>query len=112
MKPQRLNLKYEIAWQGRWHVGSGYQSAATSRLLQRMGGVDGVPFVPGSQIKGVLRHQCERFALALGLEAINPHAGIEKDDQKLVKHFKAVGGIKFGSGSAVRQPLSRGNACL
>ena len=90
MKPQRLDLKYEIVWQGRWHVGSGYQSAATSRLLQRMGGVDGVPFVPGSQIKGVLRHQCERFALALGLEAINPHAGIEKDDQKLVKHFKPL----------------------
>lgn len=92
MKPQRLDLKYEIVWQGRWHVGSGYQSAATSRLLQRMGGVDGVPFVPGAQIKGVLRHQCERFALALGLEAINPHAGIEKDDQKLVKHFKPLAG--------------------
>lgn len=90
MKPQRLDLKYEIVWQGRWHVGSGYQSAATNRLLQRMGGVDGTPFVPGSQIKGVLRHQCERFALALGLEAINPHAGIEKDDQKLVRHFKPL----------------------
>jgi CRISPR/Cas system CSM-associated protein Csm3 (group 7 of RAMP superfamily) len=51
-----------------------------------MGGVDGVPFVPGSQIKGVLRHQCERLALALGLEAVNPHAGIG-DDQNLVTHF-------------------------
>ena len=87
MKPQRLDLKYDIVWQGRWHVGSGYQSAATNRLLQRMGGVDGSPFVPGSQIKGVLRHQCERFALALCLEATNPHAGIEEDDQKLIKHF-------------------------
>ena len=92
MKPQRLDLKYEIVWQGRWHVGSGYQAAATNRLLQRMGGVDGTPFVPGSQIKGVLRHQCERFALALGLEAINPHAGIEEDDQKLVEHFKPLAG--------------------
>lgn len=90
MKPQRLDLKYEIVWQGRWHVGSGYQSAATSRLLQRMGGVDGVPFVPGSQIKGVLRHQCERFARVLGLEAINPHAGIEKENKKLVEHFKPL----------------------
>ena len=87
MKPQRLDLEYYIVWQGRWHVGSGYQSAATNRLLHRMGGIDGSPFVPGSQIKGVLRHQCERFALALCLEATNPHAGIEEDDQKLIKHF-------------------------
>ena len=87
MKPQRLDLEYHIVWQGRWHVGSGYQSAATNRLLQRMGGVDGVPFVPGSHIKGVLRHQCERFACALGLEATNPHAGIEEDARKLIMHF-------------------------
>ncbi len=89
-KPQRLDLEYHIVWQGRWHVGSGYESAATNRLLQRMGGVDGSPFVPGSQIKGVLRHQCERFAFALGLEAVNPHDGIKEDNQKLVKHFKPL----------------------
>ena len=87
MKPQRLDLEYHIVWQGRWHVGSGYQSAATNRLLHRMGGIDGSPFVPGSQIKGVLRHQCERFACALGLEATNPHVGIKEDHQKLVTHF-------------------------
>lgn len=89
-KPQRLDLEYYIVWQGRWHVGSGYESAATNRLLHRMGGVDGSPFVPGSQIKGVLRHHCESFALALGLEAVNPHDGIKEDNQKLVKHFKPL----------------------
>ena len=90
MKPQRLDLEYYIVWQGRWHVGSGYQSAATNRLLRRMGGVDGSPFVPGSHIKGVLRQQCERFALALGLEAINPHDGIKEDNRELIKHFKPL----------------------
>ena len=87
MKPQRLDLCYEIIWKGRWHVGSGYQSAVADRLLRRRGGVGGDPFVPGSQIKGILRHQCERFALALDLEAINPHAGPQDDQQILVKHF-------------------------
>ena len=90
MKPQRLDLEYYIVWQGRWHVGSGYQSAATNRLLRRMGGVDGSPFVPGSHIKGVLRQQCERFALALGLEATNPHDGIKEDNRELIKHFKPL----------------------
>ena len=85
MKPQRLDLCYRIIWQGRWHVGSGYQSAVADRLLRRL--PNNAPFVPGSQIKGVLRHQCERLALALGLEVVNPHAGIEEDEQSLIKHF-------------------------
>lgn len=87
MNPQRLDLCYYIVWKGRWHVGSGYQSAAADRLLRRMGGADGVPFIPGSQFKGVLRHQCERLAFVLDLEAINPHAITADDAQGLVKHF-------------------------
>ena len=87
MKPQRLDLCYEIVWNGRWHVGSGYQSAVADRLLRRIRGIDGDPFVPGSQIKGIVRNQCERFALALNLDAINPHAVIPEDNQKLVKNF-------------------------
>lgn len=87
MKPQRLDLCYEIVWKGRWHIGSGYQSAVADRLLRRMGGVKGDPFVPGSQLKGVLRYQCERLALALDLEAINPHAVTRDDEQKLLDHF-------------------------
>ena len=87
MQPQRLDVCYEIIWKGRWHVGSGYQSAVADRLLRRMDGVDKVPFVPGSQIKGALRHQCERLAIALDLEAINPHDVTKDDEQSLVKHF-------------------------
>lgn len=87
MKPQRLDLCYEIVWNGRWHVGSGYQSAVADRLLRRMEGVNRDPFVPGSQLKGLLRHQCERLALALGLEAINPHTVTPDDEKDLVTHF-------------------------
>lgn len=86
MKPQRLDLCYQIKWEGRWHVGSGYQSAGTDRLQRRLLGHDGMPFVPGSQIKGVLRHQCERFALALELEAIDPHEH-RGEHRSLVKNF-------------------------
>ena len=87
METQRLDVCYDIIWKGRWHIGSGYQSAVADRLLRRIGGVDGAPYVPGSQIKGVLRYQCERLALALDLEAINPHAGTAEDEQSLVRHF-------------------------
>lgn len=87
MTSQRLDIGYRIAWKGRWHVGSGYGSAAVDRLQQRCGGGAGTPFVPGSQVKGVLRHHCERLALALGLEAVDPHAGAEEGDRRLVEHF-------------------------
>lgn len=92
MKPQRLDLGYRIAWDGRWHVGSGHQSAAADRLQRRWEsrGRDGAPFVPGSQIKGVLRHHCERLAIALGLGVVDPHSGAESGDRSLVTHFRPL----------------------
>lgn len=92
VKPQRLDLRYRIAWQGRWHVGSGYQSAAADRLQRRSGspGRDGTPIVPGSQIKGVLRHHCERLASTLDLNAVDPHSGAEPGDRSLVAHFRPL----------------------
>ena len=93
MKPQRLDLRYCIAWKGRWHVGSGYQAAVADRLLRRL--PNGSPFVPGAQIKGVLRHQCERLALTLGLEAVDPHASSKEHGQHLVKHFTPLAKSKL-----------------
>ena len=87
MVPQRLDLEYCIKWTGRWHVGSGYQGVAADRLVRRLGGRDTPPFVPGSQIKGVLRHQCERLALSLGLDALDPHASSPDQNRRLVRHF-------------------------
>ncbi len=100
MTPQRLDIGYRITWKGRWHVGSGYQSAVADRLQQRSAA--DAPFVPGSQVKGALRHQCERLATALGVETVDPHdvprrrrnrrpaAGAEEGDCNLVKHFRPL----------------------
>ena len=95
MKPQRLDVGYRIAWKGRWHVGSGYQSAAADRLQRRWDGRGGKPFVPGSQVKGVLRHQCERLAVALGLDAVDPHVGAEAGDRHPVQHFRPLAKSKL-----------------
>ena len=84
---QRLNVRYRITWEGGWHVGSGFRTTATDRLIQRIGGTSGQPFVPGSQIKGVLRHTCERLAQALGLKFVDPHATSGEQQRLLVKHF-------------------------
>lgn len=87
MKPQRLDLTYCVQWQGNWHVGSGYSSAAANRLVRRC---QGMPFVPGSLVKGVLRHQCERLVLALGQQAVDPHATSDEQEKRLVKYFRPL----------------------
>jgi len=68
-------------------VGSGYSLGAIDRTVQRMGGTGGKPFVPGSEIKGVLRHQCERLAAACGLRTVDPHAVSQSQQEKIVRHF-------------------------
>ena len=88
--PQRLDISYRIQWDGEWHVGSGFRTAATDRLIQRLGGAGGRPFVPGSQIKGVLRHTCGRLAQSLGLDAIDPHATSRDQWRLLVEHFRPL----------------------
>ena len=76
-------------------------SAAVISLGLRIGCCDAwrvlmePPFVPGAQIKGLLRHQCERLALALGCEAINPHDVTLDDEKDLVTHFTPLTNSKL-----------------
>lgn len=90
MRPQRLDVSYSIDWKGHWHVGSGFRTAATDRMIQRLKGHRGSPFVPGSQIKGVLRHTCERLANTLGLDTVDPHATGTEQEQLLVHNFRPL----------------------
>jgi CRISPR/Cas system CMR subunit Cmr4 (Cas7 group RAMP superfamily) len=85
--PHRLDLEFRIDWEGTWHVGSGYGTALADRLIRRRGGREGWPFVPGSQVKGVLRHQAERLAATLGRDVLSPHASDQEQQQELVRHF-------------------------
>ncbi len=82
----RLDIDFTIHWQTSWHVGSGFASAGVNRLIKRWPGTR-LPYVPGSQLKGVLREACERIASAFGLAVVNPHA-VDRDTQEaLVRSF-------------------------
>ena len=83
----RLYIEYTITWQSPWHVGSGFGSATVDRLVRRRAGATGRPFVPGSQIRGVLRHVCEQLAAALGVPTVPPHALDADSTAQLVRHF-------------------------
>lgn len=81
-----LLLNFWIHWESGWHVGSGYGDVQTDRLIRRRGGRGGTPYVPGSQLKGVLRNQAERIATSLGRAVLPPHA-IDAHQVDLVRNF-------------------------
>lgn len=79
MAVHRLRILAEIHFNvgprsgGRWHVGSGFRTAGVDRLVRRFPGRTGVPFIPGTQIRGVLRTQCERILYGIGGPYSDPH---------------------------------------
>jgi CRISPR/Cas system CSM-associated protein Csm3 (group 7 of RAMP superfamily) len=91
MKNQRIDIDYCITWETAWHAGSGQASAAVDRLVRRRAHekpAQRLPILPGSQLKGVLRHQCERLACLLECEVIPPHQVRESDE--LVDNFRPL----------------------
>jgi CRISPR/Cas system CSM-associated protein Csm3 (group 7 of RAMP superfamily) len=58
-----IRLDLEIAFQSRWHAGSGEGSFATDRLTRR--DASNRPYVPASTLKGIVRQSCEKIARTL-----------------------------------------------
>jgi CRISPR/Cas system CSM-associated protein Csm3 (group 7 of RAMP superfamily) len=94
LQPQRLDAVFIIQWESNWHVGSGLGSATVDRQLRRRacgGRGERQPFVPGSQIKGVLRHRCEELARAMGAGGVvSPHAPPGQLPQPLLEQFRPL----------------------
>jgi CRISPR/Cas system CSM-associated protein Csm3 (group 7 of RAMP superfamily) len=91
MTAQRLDVRFEIIWESNWHAGSGEGSAGMDRLVRRRM-VNGrqIPFLPGSQLKGVLRHQCERLAATLGANVVSPHQIGSEVSSELLRQFQPL----------------------
>ncbi len=91
--PQRLNADFRIVWESDWHSGSGEGSAGLDRRVRRRRLVqrdEPVPFLPGSQVKGVLRHQCERLAALFGCDVVGPHQVGSAHPEELVRNFRPL----------------------
>jgi CRISPR/Cas system CSM-associated protein Csm3 (group 7 of RAMP superfamily) len=98
MTPQRLDVCFTFTWENRWMVGSGRGTARADHEVQRRKrypGDRGMPFVPGAQIKGVLRHQCELLAGALGLNVVSPHVTGASLPPDLLDNFRPLAESKL-----------------
>ncbi|MCA9071075.1 MAG: hypothetical protein KDA84_19240 [Planctomycetaceae bacterium] len=101
---QALEISFAVVWKTPWHVGSGYRTTNIDRLVRRRRMPAGLPpaeknsapqsslkdaewpYVPGSQIKGVLRQRVEQLAVSWGGTVQDPHAtGLE--NRELIAAF-------------------------
>jgi len=75
----KVNVKigYTLEFKSAFHFGTGLPNGLIDRAIAR--NRDGYLYVPGSTLKGVLRHRCEQIAVLYGLEANEPHT---KDSQR------------------------------
>jgi CRISPR/Cas system CSM-associated protein Csm3 (group 7 of RAMP superfamily) len=98
---QFLEVTYCLQWQSPWHVGSGMSSIGVDRLVRvRVAAVKNpfsgqrilrrVPYVPGSQIKGVLRHQCEKLYAIWSPEVASPHSSGADPPVSLLQGFRPL----------------------
>ena len=71
-----MNIKYTLEFFSDWHCGSGLAAGADVDLLV-VKDKDGLPFVPGKTIKGLIRE---------AVEDINQFSGLSLDE-KIKEHF-------------------------
>lgn len=67
----KIEIKLKIVFHGRWHIGSGLGSSVIDRLTIK--DPKRYPYIPGSTLKGVIRHSCEKLAETLGFPVADPH---------------------------------------
>lgn len=63
MVEQRIRIDYSLLFATTWHCGSGLPRGLTDRAVvldER-----GLPYIPGSTVKGILREHCERLCRSL-----------------------------------------------
>lgn len=67
-----IRIEYRLAVESAMHVGSGFRGVILDRIALK--DACNRPFIPGSQMKGIVRDCCRRMAGALGLDSgLNPH---------------------------------------
>lgn len=108
MLAERLDLRYRLHFSSAFHFGTGLRAGLVHRAIARRR--DGLPYVPGSTLKGVLRDQATQIARLLATPARSPHPEGEEDVGEFAPGGDVVAGI-FGS-RVVPGPLSFDDATL
>lgn len=94
MLHERIDLRYRLHFSSAFHFGTGLRAGLVHRAIARRR--DGLPYVPGSTLKGVLRDQATQIARLLAAPARAPHPEGEEDVGEFAPGGDVVAGI-FGS---------------
>ena len=92
-------INYEIIFHSDWHCGSGLAAGADVDALV-IKDKDGLPFVPGKTIKGLLREAIDLITISQKSALIDLAFGIKNDDDRGI-----IGGLYFSN--AIMQEYER-----
>ncbi|NNJ13659.1 hypothetical protein EKD04_025365 [Chloroflexales bacterium ZM16-3] len=90
----RIDVQYRLHFTSPFHFGTGLRAGLVHRAVARQR--DGMPYVPGSTLKGVLRDQATQIAAVLGVAARTPHPLGDDDVGEFAPRSDIVARI-FGS---------------
>ncbi len=94
------NIRYIIQFYSPWHCGSGLSAGADVDALV-IKDKDGLPYIPGKTLKGLVREAVEDYAAlsgALTQEALNKAFGLPADAEKTDEN---MGGTAFFSNATL-----------
>ncbi len=67
-----IKIDLKVRFTSKWHAGSGEAGPLVDRMIRK--DVRGLPYIPGSTLKGIIRENCEKLCKALGFPPpSNPH---------------------------------------
>lgn len=94
IRHERIDLRYRLHFHSAFHFGTGLRAGLVHRAIARRR--DGLPFVPGSTLKGVLRDHATQIARLFAAPARTPHPIGEDDVREFARAGDIVASI-FGS---------------
>lgn len=93
MQSNRIRIQYQLTLKAPLHCGTGLNNGLTDRGMAR--DHERHAYIPGSTIKGVLRHHATRLAHMLDLEANLPHT--DNLQPFAQENFRDIPALIFGS---------------
>lgn len=72
MRTEQVYITYRLTFESAFHFGTGLRDGLINRVVAR--DADGLLYVPGSTLKGVVRERCEQVAIGFGFSVVDVHA--------------------------------------
>lgn len=96
MRTERIHIAYQLMFASAFHFGTGLRDGLINRVVAR--DADGLLYVPGSTLKGVLRERCEQVAGVFDLPVLDSHTADWREATTDIDPCTRIFGSRFHPG--------------